>query len=205
MPQFPCAKEHSREGGFMAPIFAAFPAEFSGGWRLHCFHLCQLQRARGQGEGSWERGREDAALCILLLREVVVKPLLMPNPSPGLPHLFWGAKIQSWRSQLCFRVPNPSLPCRMRLFSGGTCGGMGMVTGTPSTPAAPSWPGTSGVRDATSVTRGGTGLEGGRRGWEPTNTLDNWEKDPQYPCRIRQGHRGMGTDRVHVLVRSSGE
>lgn len=73
-----------------------------------------------------------------LSQGVVLKPLLMPNPSPGLPTLFWGAKIQSWVSQLCFRVPNPFLLHRMRFFSGGTCGGMGMVMGTPSTPAAPS-------------------------------------------------------------------
>lgn len=74
-------------------------------------------------------------------------------------------KIQSWVSQLCFRVPNPSLLRRMRLFSGGTCGGMGMVMGTPSTLAAPSWPGTSGVSDSTRCHPGvgGTAPPAGRQ------------------------------------------
>ncbi|KAI1242464.1 hypothetical protein IHE44_0006009 [Lamprotornis superbus] len=97
-----------------------------------------------------------------------------------------------------FIYANFSVPV-VKLFSGGTCGGTGMVTGTPSTPAAPSWPGTSGVRDATSVTRGDKGLEGGKRGWECTNTLDNREKVPQYQHTIREGRRGMGTDKVLSL------
>lgn len=96
MPQFPCAKEHPREGGFMAPIFVAFPAEFSGGWRLHCFHLCQLQRARGQGEGSCGipgSGEGRMLLSVsLLLQGVVVKPLLMPSPSPGAPSSVLGCQ-----------------------------------------------------------------------------------------------------------------
>lgn len=34
-------------GRAMAHIFAPFPAERGGGWRLHSLYLCQLQCARG--------------------------------------------------------------------------------------------------------------------------------------------------------------
>lgn len=184
----------------MAPIFAAFPAECSGGWRLYCFHLCQFQRARGQGKGSFgiTGSREGRTLLSVswLLQGIVAKPLLTPNPSPGLPSLFWSTKIQSWGSQVCFRVPNLSLLRRMQLFSGGTCGETGMVTGTPSTLAAPSWLGTSGVRHYWVSPRGDTGLEGqlhrqgGKRAWECTNILCNREKVSRYQRRIRKGAGG---------------
>lgn len=74
----------------MAPLFAPFPAECSGGWRLHCFHLCQLQRARGQGKGSCgiSGSREGRTLLSVsqLLQGVVAKPLPMPNPSLEFPN-----------------------------------------------------------------------------------------------------------------------
>lgn len=183
---FPVQRSITGKGGSMAPIIAAFPAECSRGWRLHCFHLCQFQRACGQGKESFgiTGSREGRTLLSVpqLLQGVVAKPLLMPNPSLGLPNLFWGAKTQSWGYQVCFRVPNPSLLCRMQHFSGGTCGETGMVMGTPSMLAAPSWPGTSGVRDATrchpGVTWGQLHWQGGKRGWECTNILHSREKVP---------------------------
>lgn len=147
-----------------------------------------------------------------LLQGVLVKPLLMPNPSPRLPNLFWGAKIHSWGSQLRFGVPNPSLLHRMRLFSGGTCGGMGMVTGTPSTPAAPSWPGTSGVRDATraqpGVTRGRrhSSTDGEARGAGSAQiSCTIGEKFPVSSTGSEKGAEGGEQTGVRVLVPSSGQ
>lgn len=53
-----------------------------------------------------------------------------------------------------------------------------MVMGTPSTPAAPSWPGTSGVRDATRchprVTRGWRDSSTGREARGAGNAQISW-------------------------------
>lgn len=98
----------------MVPIFGPFPAERSGGRRLHRFHLCQLQRARGQGEGDmwnlWEQGKEDAALCISALAGSCGQAN-DANPQPR-------------GSLICFGVPkfslgNPSsvLGCQTHLCS----------------------------------------------------------------------------------------
>lgn len=77
----------------------------------------------------------------------------VPNPNSGAPGSVLGVPSPNFGAPSSVlglpnpRVSTPSLLHRMQLSSGGTCGGTGTVMGTPCTPAAPSWLGTSGVRD----------------------------------------------------------